>query len=66
MAKDVGGRTMLTYADYVQIPDDDQRHEIIEGQHYVTPSPIPRHQRISRHTHFQLYEQIEIPSASPQ
>ncbi len=61
MAKVVGGRTMLTYSDYVQIPEDGQRHEIIEGQHYVTPSPITRHQRISRHTQFQLYKQIEIP-----
>lgn len=60
MAKVVDGKTLLTYSDYVQIPEDGQRHEIIEGQHYVTPSPITRHQRISRHTHFQLYEQIEL------
>lgn len=60
MAKVEGGKTLLTYSDYVRIPEDGQRHEIIEGQHYVTPSPITRHQRISRHTHFQLYEQIEL------
>jgi len=40
--------TKLTYADYVALPDDDLRHEIIDGQHYVTPSPVTRHQRISR------------------
>lgn len=39
--------TKLTYADYVLFPDDDLRHEIIEGEHYVTPSPATRHQRIS-------------------
>jgi Uma2 family endonuclease len=61
MAKVVRGRTLLTYSDYVKIPEDGQRHEIIEGRHYVTPSPITRHQRISRHTQFQLYEQIELP-----
>jgi Uma2 family endonuclease len=36
----------LTYDDYLQFPDDGLRHEIIEGQHYVTPSPSTRHQRI--------------------
>ena len=38
--------TKLTYADYVLLPDDGLRHEIIEGEHYVTPSPATRHQRI--------------------
>lgn len=40
--------TKLTYADYVALPDDGLRHEIIDGEHYVTPSPATRHQRISR------------------
>lgn len=40
-------RTKLTYADYVAFPDDGMRHEIIDGEHYVTPSPVTRHQRIS-------------------
>ena len=38
--------TKLTYADYLLFPDDDLRHEIIEGEHYVTPSPVTQHQRI--------------------
>jgi len=38
----------LTYEDYVRIPDDGQRHEIIDGEHYVTASPFIRHQRIAR------------------
>jgi Uma2 family endonuclease len=37
----------LTYADYELFPDDGLRHEIIDGEHYVTASPITRHQRIS-------------------
>ena len=37
----------LTYDDYLQFPDDLLRHEIIDGEHYVTPSPMTRHQRIS-------------------
>ena len=36
----------LTYADYLEFPDDGRRHELIEGAHYVTPSPVTRHQRI--------------------
>jgi Uma2 family endonuclease len=38
--------TKLTYADYLLLPDDGLRHEIIGGEHYVTASPVTRHQRI--------------------
>ena len=38
----------LTYDDFLLFPDDGQRHELIDGEHYVTPSPSTRHQRISR------------------
>jgi len=37
----------LTYDDYLLFPDDGMRHELIDGEHYVTPSPILRHQAIS-------------------
>ena len=36
----------LTYDDYVLIPDDGNRHEIIDGEHYVSPAPYLRHQRL--------------------
>jgi Uma2 family endonuclease len=36
----------LTYDDFLQFPDDGMRHELIDGEHFVTPSPNPRHQRI--------------------
>ena len=29
----------LTYDDFVHFPDDGKRHELIDGEHYVTPSP---------------------------
>jgi hypothetical protein len=35
----------LTYEDFVLFPDDGKRHEIIDGEHYVTPSPNTKHQR---------------------
>ena len=34
----------LTYEDYALIPEDGQRHEIIDGEHYVSPAPFVRHQ----------------------
>jgi Uma2 family endonuclease len=40
--------TRFSYADLELLPDDDLRHEIIDGEHYVTASPVTRHQRISR------------------
>jgi Uma2 family endonuclease len=36
----------LTYDDYVLFPDDGNRHELIDGEHYVTPSPVTRHQTV--------------------
>lgn len=51
----------LTYADYVCFPDDRQRHEIIEGDHYMNPAPSTYHQYVSRRLQFQLYSKIEIP-----
>ena len=36
----------LTYDDFLLFPDDGQRHELIDGVHYVTPSPNLGHQRI--------------------
>jgi Uma2 family endonuclease len=36
----------LTYDDFLLFPDDGQRHELIDGEHYVTPSPNVGHQRI--------------------
>jgi Uma2 family endonuclease len=38
----------LTYDDYARIPDDGLRHEIIDGEHCVSPAPSTPHQRISR------------------
>lgn len=38
----------LTVEDYPLFPDDGKRHEIIDGDHYMTPAPSTKHQRISR------------------
>jgi Uma2 family endonuclease len=42
-----GSSVKLTYEDYAQLPEDGKRHELIDGEHYVTPTPIWKHQAIS-------------------
>ena len=42
-----------TYEDYLKTPDD-VRYELIEGELLKTPSPVPRHQRISIKIAFNL------------
>ncbi|MDF0667341.1 MAG: Uma2 family endonuclease [Nitrospira sp.] len=41
------GHLRLTYEDYRLIPDDGKRHELIDGEHVISPSPSIKHQRIS-------------------
>ena len=47
----------LTYEDFLEFPDDGQRHEIIDGEHYVSATPVPRHQLIvgNLHVHLRLF-----------
>ncbi len=40
-------QTKFTYEDYLLFPDDGRRHELIDGDHYMTPSPSRKHQRIA-------------------
>ena len=58
MAIIIQGKTKLTYEDYALLPEDGKIHEIIDGEHYMTPSPVTYHQMISGRLQFQLYEQI--------
>jgi len=44
----------LTYDDFLLFPDDGMRHELIDGEHYETPSPILRHQAISGRLHLAI------------
>jgi Uma2 family endonuclease len=47
--------TRLTYEDRLQLPDDGLRHEIIDGEHYVTAAPNIRHQLVVGRLHGELY-----------
>ena len=49
----------LTYEDFVRIPDDGKRHEIIDGVHYVTPSPAFRHQQLLGRLHAAIFTFLE-------
>jgi Uma2 family endonuclease len=44
----------LTYDDFLLFPDDGLRHEIIDGEHYVTPSPNTRHQVLLGRLHVEV------------
>ena len=49
----------LTYDDFLLFPDDGKRHELIDGVHYVTPSPNTKHQRVSGNLHWHLRSYLE-------
>ena len=53
----------LTYDDFLLFPDDGQRHELIDGEHYVTPSPNTVHQVIVSNLHFALRGYLEAHPA---
>ena len=49
----------LTYDDFLLFPDDGKRHELIDGEHYVTPSPNTRHQQISGNIYWLIRSYLE-------
>ena len=49
----------LTYEDYLLIPEDGKRHEIIDGIEYVAAAPNVRHQRIVLRLANRLYNYVE-------
>ena len=50
---------LLTYEDYCLIPDDGNRHEIIHGVHYMSPSPRCIHQQILGNLYYTLRHHLE-------
>ena len=49
----------LTYDDFLLFPDDGQRHELIDGEHYVTPSPNQIHQIIVGNLYYAIRGYLE-------
>ena len=53
----------LTYEDFLLFPEDGKRHEIIGGEHFMTPSPVTNHQRISRRLTYFLDSHLQRTKA---
>ena len=49
----------LTYDVFLLFPDDGKRHELIDGEHYVTASPNTKHQVVSGNLHWLLRTYLE-------
>ena len=59
-----------TYKDYLRLPDDGRRYEVLRGDLYVTPAPAYDHQfsvsRLTYHlTHFSLERDLGIVLGTP-
>ena len=63
MSNPAGQGQKLTYDDFLLFPDDGKRHELIDGEHYVTASPNLKHQRVSGNLHLliRLWLDEDIP-----
>lgn len=48
----------LTYEDYLHLPEDGRRHELIDGEHLVTPAPTPKHQFVLSNLHGHLWSHV--------
>jgi hypothetical protein len=46
--------TGLTYDDFLHLPGDGRRHEIIGGEHFVTPAPNVRDQKLVKRLLFAI------------
>jgi Uma2 family endonuclease len=44
----------LTYEDFLGFPEDGRRHELLDGEHTVTPAPASWHQWVSANLHLLL------------
>jgi Uma2 family endonuclease len=56
---DAGSGVKLTYDDFLLFPDDGKRHELIDGEHYVTASPNTKHQRVVGNLHWMIRSHLE-------
>ena len=49
----------FTYEDYLHLPDDGKRYQVIEGEVYMVPAPTPYHQDVLRKLLILLSEFVE-------
>lgn len=53
------GPYRLSVDEYLELPDDGKRYQILDGVLDVTPAPSPRHQRVSRRLLWHLMAELE-------
>lgn len=56
------GPEPFTYQDYLGLPDDGRRYEILEGELYTSPSPSVRHQLVCGNLYTLLRAWVEAKS----
>ncbi|HXU32696.1 MAG TPA: Uma2 family endonuclease [Thermoanaerobaculia bacterium] len=49
----------FTYDDYLLLPEDGPRYELIEGELLMTPAPLMGHQRLSSRLHVRIGSFVE-------
>lgn len=59
MSQEIAPKTKLGYQEYCCYPDDGNRHEIIDGEHYMNPAPSTYHQTVSMRLAYLLFGLIE-------
>lgn len=55
----------ITYDDWLELPSDNVPREVIGGELYVSPTPVPRHQRLCREIFLLLRAAIATVSGRP-
>ncbi|MGH7857934.1 MAG: Uma2 family endonuclease [Candidatus Binatia bacterium] len=48
----------LTYEDYCELPEDGNRYEILDGELFVSPAPVPLHQTVSANLEWILMRHV--------
>ena len=49
----------MTYAQFALLPEDRKRHELMDGELFVTPAPTPKHQDIAGKLYARLLAFVE-------
>src|SRR5712691_4465344 len=52
-------RPRVSYADLQQTPEDGRRYELYDGEIFVVPAPIPRHQRVVQNLELRLLSYVQ-------
>lgn len=52
-------RVVLTFDDYLELPNDRNRYELLEGELEVTPAPSPGHQRVLGRFFYLMYGHVQ-------